>query len=433
MPDPQPSAAPSVHHQESLLANRTFVRFWCARVLSVFAFQVIGVAVGWRVYDVTGSAYALGFIGLAQYLPLISLMLVVGIVIDRNDRRRIVAGVQAGGALALAVFVAATLAGRSDVVDIFALVVAIGVVRAFEHPGNASLLPAVVSASALPRALALSTSAIQTASIVGPALGGILYAVNPLAPFVFALVCYATGSVLVAGLKTQTHALSREPVTAELVFSGFRFIFSRPVILGATSLDMVAVLLGGAVALLPIYAKDILQTGPWGLGLLRASPAVGALIMSLVLTRFAMRRRVGLKMFGAVIVFGLGTIVFALSRDIWLSVAALAVIGAADVVGVVIRSSLVQLNTPDAMRGRVAAVNALFIGTSNQIGEFESGVTAGLFGPVAAAVIGGVGCVLTALLWMRLFPALRRANGFQDAPPPDPDPDIAPPKAVPAT
>lgn len=426
---PPPAAKPAA---PSLLANRTFVRFWFARVLSVFAFQVIGVAVGWRVYDVTGSAYALGFVGLAQYLPLIALMLVVGVVIDRNDRRRIVSGVQALGALALALFIAAALAGRSDVADIFILVVAIGVVRAFEHPANAALLPAVVSAGELPRAIAMSTSAIQTASIVGPALGGILYAVNPLAPFIFAGFCYATGSVLVAGLKTRTHVLSREPLTVELVFSGFRFIFSRPVILGATTLDMVAVLLGGAVALLPIYAKDILQTGPWGLGLLRASPAIGALIMSLVLTRFPIRRRVGMKMFGAVIVFGLGTIVFAISRDIALSIAALATIGAADVVGVVIRSSLVQLNTPDAMRGRVAAVNALFIGTSNQIGEFESGITAGLFGPVAAAVIGGVGCVLTALVWMRLFPDLRRAETFQDSPPEPVPAEAVAPKASPA-
>jgi MFS family permease len=400
-----------------LLANRTFVRFWFARVLSVFAFQVIGVAVGWRVYDLTGSAYALGFVGLAQYVPLVLLMLVVGIVIDRYDRRRIVAAVQAFGALALIAFVAAALLGRTGVADIFVLVVAIGTVRAFEHPGNAALLPGVVGDAQLPRALALSTSAIQTATIVGPALGGFLYAVNAMAPFVFAFLCYASASLLVAGLKTRTHVLSREPVTVELVFSGFRFIFSRPVILGATTLDMVAVLLGGAVALLPIYAKDILMTGPWGLGLLRASPAVGALAMSLVLTHFPIRRRVGLKMFGAIIVFGLGTLVFAVSRDLIVSIAALALLGAADVVGVVIRSSLVQLNTPDAMRGRVAAVNALFIGTSNQIGEFESGITAGLFGPVAAAVIGGVGCVLTAFVWMRLFPELRRAQTFQDRAP----------------
>jgi MFS family permease len=413
---PAPSAGadrPAPPTARDLLTNRTFIRFWCARVLSVFAFQVIGVAVGWRVYDVTGSAYALGFVGLAQYLPLISLMLVVGVIIDRNDRRRIVALAQALGAAALALFVLATLAGRSSVVDIFILVVAIGVVRAFEHPANASLLPAVVGEAALPRAVAMSTSAIQTASIVGPALGGFLYAVHPLAPFGFAFACYAAGSLLVVGLKTRTHALSREPVTLTLVFSGFRFIFSRPVILGATTLDMVGVLLGGAVALLPIYAKDILMTGPWGLGLLRAAPAVGALAMSLVLTRFPIHRGVGLKMFAAVVAFGLGTVAFALSRDVVLSFAALAFTGAADVVGVVIRSSLVQLNTPDAMRGRVAAVNALFIGTSNQIGEFESGITAGLFGPVAAAVIGGVGCVVTALVWMRLFPALRHAETFQ--------------------
>jgi MFS family permease len=396
----------------SLFANRTFLKFWLSRVLSVLSFQMVGVAVGWRIYDLTGSAYQLGFVGLAQYLPLVSLMLVVGLVIDRVDRRRLVATVQGAGAVALLLFLIAMGLGRTSAVDIFVLVAAIGVVRAFEHPGNTSLLPAVVSAEDLPRAVATTTTAIQTASIIGPALGGIFYGFGAAVPFVAACLCYAVGSTLVGSLKTETHAISRAPVTLETVFSGFRFIFSKPVILGATTLDMVAVLLGGAVALLPIYARDILQVGPWGLGILRSSPAIGAIGMSIVLARHPIRSGVGLKMFASVIAFGVATVLFAVSHNVFLSVAALAMTGMADVVGVVIRTSLVQLNTPDDMRGRVAAVNALFIGTSNQVGEFESGLTAGLFGPVAAAALGGIGCIVTALVWMRLFPALRKAETF---------------------
>jgi hypothetical protein len=274
----------------------------------------------------------------------------------------------------------------------------------------AALLPAVVPAGVLPRALAVSSSAMQTATIVGPSVGGLLYAVGTTVPFALSAGCFLGACSLMLLMRLERPALRREPATLRSVFSGIAFIRSRPMILGAISLDMFAVLLGGATALLPIYAHDILQTGPWGLGLLRAAPAVGALTMSLVLTRVPLRRAVGLKMFAAVIVFGAATVVFSASASLVLSLAALAVLGAADNVSVVIRSSLVQLLTPDEMRGRVSAVNSLFVGTSNQLGEFESGMVAGLLGAVPAGIIGGLGTVAVALLWMRLFPALRKAQ-----------------------
>ena len=270
----------------------------------------------------------------------------------------------------------------------------------------------IVSPLQLPRALALSASAIQTATIIGPALGGLLYIIGPGSAYLFVALFYGLASILVSRLRILTPSTAREPATLRSVFSGFSFIRSRPIILGAISLDMVAVLLGGATALLPIYARDILHTNAFGLGVLRASPALGALSMSLILARWPLERRVGLKMFAAVAVFGLATIVFGVSSWFALSLPALVVMGAADVVSVVVRSTLVQLGTPDAMRGRVSAVNSMFVGTSNQLGEFESGLTAALFGPVEAVVLGGLGTILVALAWSRLFKSLRDADRF---------------------
>ena len=265
----------------------------------------------------------------------------------------------------------------------------------------------MVGPALLPKALALSASAIQTATILGPAIGGLLYIVGPDAAYGLVACFYAVASVLIGGLAMASVAPKREKSSLASLFSGFSYIRSKPIILGAISLDMVAVLLGGATALLPIYAHDILHIDSVGLGLLRAAPAVGALSTSLLLARWQMTRHVGLKMFGAVTAFGLATIVFGLSTSFAISLAALVAMGAADVVSVVIRSTLVQLETPDAMRGRVSAVNSMFIGTSNQLGEFESGMTAALLGTVPAVVVGGIGTILVALAWSRLFPALR--------------------------
>jgi MFS family permease len=396
--------------RDRLLDHPSFPIFWAARVLSAIAYQMAAVAVGWLVYARTGSAYSLGLVGLFQFLPMVVLTLVVGHVADQYDRRRIAQICQLIEGVTLAVLAFAIYDDWLTVPGVFAAVLVLGAARAFEQPTMAALLPAIVPAGILPRALAISSSAMQTATIIGPSVGGLLYAVGTTAPFAVAAVCFLAAGGMMTFMRLERSVPRREPPTLRSVFSGIAFIRSRPVILGSISLDMFAVLLGGATALLPIYAHDILQTGPWGLGLLRSAPAIGALLMSAVLTRVPLRRAVGRKMFAAVIVFGAATVVFAASTNIALSLAALAVLGAADNVSVVIRSSLVQLLTPDAMRGRVSAVNSLFVGTSNQLGEFESGMVAGLLGAVPAGILGGVGTIVVALLWMRLFPALRKAE-----------------------
>jgi len=392
--------------------NPSFRRFASSRVLSSAAFQATNVGLGWLIYDKTHNAFDLGYVGLCQFLPMVVLTFVVGHVADRFDRRRIGLICQIAEAIDLLVISVGVWMGWLTVGQIFAAVMLLGAAQAFERPTMAALLPSAVSATALPRAIAGSASVQQTAMIVGPSLGGLLYGVAPVAPFLFAAICFAAASVNIIGIRVVAALDRREPVSLKSVFGGVSFIWSRPIILGTISLDLFAVLLGGATALLPIYARDILHAGPWGLGVLRSAPAIGALLMSLVLARYPLSRHVGMKMFYAVAVFGLGTLVFALSTSITLSVAALFVIGAADNISVVIRSSLVQLLTPDSMRGRVNAVNFLFIGTSNQLGEFESGMLAGFVGAVPAAVIGGAGTILVVLVWMRLFPALRQADRF---------------------
>jgi len=395
-----------------LLGQAPFALFWCSRVLSTVAFQIQAVAVGWTIYALTDSAFALGLVGLAQFLPMVALTLVVGQVADRYDRRRVAAICQAIEALTATTLTIGTLGGWLDRDGILALLVVVGAARAFEGPTMAALVPGLVPRSALQRATAWSASANQTAQIVGPAIGGLLYAAGATAAFATAAAMFLLAALCASLIRIVAATRPREPVTLASIFSGIVFIRLRPVLLGVISLDLFAVLLGGATALLPIYARDILGTGPWGLGLLRAAPAVGALAMSVVLGRNPMERRVGPTLFAAVITFGLATVLFGLSTDLRLSLAALALLGAADVVSVVIRFALVQLQTPDEMRGRVSAVNYLFVGTSNQLGEFESGLTAALFGAVPAVLIGGIGTVLVALAWMRLFPQLRRIHSL---------------------
>jgi MFS family permease len=392
--------------------NPSFRRFASSRILSSAAFQATNVGIGWLIYDKTHNAFNLGLIGLCQFLPMVVLTFLVGHVADRFDRRRIGLACQILEAIDLLVIAIGVWMDWLTVGQIFAGVAFLGAAQAFERPTMAALLPSAVSTTVLPQAIAASASVGQTAMILGPSLGGLLYGVAPIAPFLFAACCFAVASLNVVRIRIIEMPIKREPVSLKSVFSGVSFIWSRPIILGTISLDLFAVLLGGATALLPIYARDILHAGPWGLGVLRSAPAVGALLMSLVLARYPLNRRVGMKMFHAVAVFGLGTLVFALSTSIALSMIALFVIGAADNVSVVVRSSLVQLLTPDSMRGRVNAVNFLFIGTSNQFGEFESGMLAGFVGAVPAAVIGGAGTILVVLIWMGLFPALRKADRF---------------------
>jgi len=394
---------------EPAAERRAFGLFLIARVLTSLSFQMAGVAIGWLIYARTGSAYNLGLVGLAQFLPMVALTFVVGPVADRVDRRRIVAACEIVNVATLVLLAVGAARDWLSAPLIFAAVALLGAARAFEHPSMSALLPGVVGETALPRAVAYSSSAMQTATIIGPALGGLLYAFGAPVPLGLAAAMSAAAGTAILAVPMERRPPSKEPVTLASVFSGLSFIWRRPVILGAISLDLFAVLLGGVTALLPIYAHDILETGSFGLGLLRSAPAVGAVAMSVFVGRIV-GAKVGAAMFVSVVVFGLAILVFALSRNVILSLAALAVTGAADNVSVVIRQSLVQLGTPDEMRGRVSAVNSLFIGTSNQLGEFESGMVAGLLGPVAAGVIGGAGTIVVALLWMRLFPDLRRQD-----------------------
>jgi MFS family permease len=400
--------------EPSLIRQINFVLFWLARVLSTSCFQIVSVVIGWQIYALTNSTFDLGLVGLCQFLPMVLLTIPAGHIADRFDRRVVVRTCQLIEGLTGAALALASHFGMINPHVIFAAAAVIGACRTFEAPTVSALLPMVVNSSILPKALALSASAIQTATIIGPALGGLLYIAGPGAAYIFIAIFYLLAGTLVSALRIVVPPAAREPPTLKSVFSGFGFIKSRPIILGAISLDMVAVLLGGATALLPVYARDILHTNSFGLGMLRASPAVGALLMSLVLTRWPMKTRVGLKMFAAVATFGVATMVFGVSSWFPLSMAALIVMGSADVVSVVVRSTLVQLGTPDGMRGRVSAVNSMFIGTSNQLGEFESGMTAWLLGTVPAVILGGAGTVLVALVWSHLFPPLRDADTFPD-------------------
>ena len=392
-----------------LLSFRAFMAFWYARVAGTIANQMMMVAVGWQMYELTGSAWDLGLVGLFQFTPSLVLALAAGHFIDRHHRGRILAAclaVQAGVALALAASAHGHWASREW---LLAMSIVLGSVKAFQMPSQQALAPLLVPPEVLPRALAFSSAGMQAATIVGPALGGFIYAAG--APVVYA-VCAAlfllAAGILLLGVRYRHQPPAREPVTLATLFAGVSFIRSRPAVLGAISLDLFAVLLGGATALLPMFAKDVLHVGPWGLGLLRAAPAVGALATAVVLARWPITRRVGRVMFGAVALYGVATLVFGLSRNFELSWLALLVSGAADMVSVVIRQTLVQLATPDEMRGRVSAVNSVFIGASNQLGEFESGATAAWLGPVASVVWGGVGTVGVVLLWVLLFPTLAR-------------------------
>src|ERR1700690_2518933 len=401
-----PDLIPSVFH------HKPFKLFLCARAATFMAFQMLAVAVGGQIYALTGSAIYLGLVGLAQFMPMFLLTLVVGHVADRYDRRRIASICQTVEGLAAGVLALGSFSGWQSKWSILIIIFIVVGGRAFEGPSLQALLPGLVPIKLFPRAAAWSTSAMQTATIVGPALGGFLYVAGPAVVYAAAGVLFMAASVFIALIRIERVPSKHEPVSIHSLFAGISFIRSRKEILGAISLDLFAVLLGGATALLPIYARDILVTGPWGLGLLRSAPAVGALTMSVFLARHPLRRRVGRSMFIAVAVFGTATIIFALSTSFILSLISLVVLGASDVISVVIRHSLVQIETPDEMRGRVSAVNSMFIGTSNQLGEFESGITASLFGVVPAVLIGGICTIIIVIIWMRIFPQLARINSL---------------------
>lgn len=388
-------------------APGSFTRFLFARAAATLAYQMAGVAIGWQMYDLTGSAFALGLVGLVQFIPSLLLALYVGHAADRYERRTIVALAQSAEALALFALAAFSILLQIDRNSILVLVFMLGIARAFEYTTFQTLLPSLVPQEALPAAIARNASVRQAAVITGPVLGGFLYIAGPGVVYFTGGCLFLLAAALIARLRPQQRSASaREPATLTSLFAGIAYIRSQPVLLGAISLDLFAVLLGGATALLPIFARDILAVGPWGLGILRAAPATGALAASLYLARKPLNRHVGRIMFASVAGFGLATIVFALSTSIVLSCLALAVLGWTDMISVVIRASLVQLETPDEMRGRVSAVNAVFIGTSNEFGEFESGLTAAWFGVVPAALLGGVGTLAVVALWMYFFPQL---------------------------
>jgi len=399
---PEPGSA------RALLAQGDFRRFWASRIAGTAAGQMLMVALGWQMYALTGSAWDLGLVGLVQFAPALLLALPAGHHVDGSNRQRVllaVLGVQCAVAACLAWASWQGWMGRSA---LLAASLALGALRTWQMPASQALLPQLVPREQLPRALALSSAALQGAIIAGPALGGLVYAGGAQAVYGLSALCFAAAGLCVAGIRSRPAATQREPLSWATLLAGLHFIRTRPVVLGAVSLDLFAVLLGGATALLPLFARDLLHTEAWGLGLLRSAPAVGALLMSLVLVRWPVQRRSGAWLLGAVAVYGLTMVVFGLSTSLWLSMAALAASGAADMVSVVIRQSLVQLATPDDMRGRVSAVNSVFIGASNQLGEFESGATAAWLGPVASVVSGGVGTMMVVLLWAGLFPALAR-------------------------
>ncbi|MGB9172887.1 MAG: MFS transporter, partial [Bradyrhizobium sp.] len=378
-----------------------------------FASQIGAVAIGWQIYDLTGSAFDLGMVGLVQFLPTALLVFVAGHTADKFERKRVVQLCQLAEAATALFLCWGSYGGWLTGVHIYIATFVLGMAGAFESPTIAAMLPLIAPQGSLQRATALSSAAAQVATITGPALGGIAYAFAPGLPYGLMLVFWLFSAVLTGGIKVRETEAAKDAATADDVFAGVRFIRNNSAILGTISLDLFAVLFGGVTALLPIYARDILMAGPFGLGILRAAPAVGALMMTTILARHAIDRRVGMRMFQAVIVFGVATIVFALSHWMWLSVLALAVLGAADTVSVVIRFSLVQLSTPNEMRGRVGAVNFLFINASNYLGQFESGVAAALLGTVASAVLGGVATVAIALMWMKLFPKLREVERLE--------------------
>jgi MFS family permease len=398
-----------------LSAHRAFALYWCARTATAGAYQMQAVAIGWQIYELTGSALDLGLVGLVQFVPIVVLAPLIGQAADHFDRRALARTCQIVKAVVAAVLALATLNGWIGREAILGLLFITGTARAFETPTLHALLPALVPRLLLPRAIAAAATANQTAIICGPALGGLFYAFGATAVYAICTAVFVAASILVSLLpRPPRQPDERQKVSFATLFAGFAYIRRHPFLLGAISLDLFAVLLGGVTALLPIYARDILQTGPWGLGLLRSAPAVGALAISVVLARHGFERHIGAALFGSVALFGAAAVAFALSTSLALSLAALAVYGAADATSVVIRHSLVQTRTPNDMLGRVMAVNSMFTGTSGTLGEFRAGAVAAWLGVVYAVLIGGAGVLAVTLAWMWLFPVLRSIRSLQE-------------------
>lgn len=396
--------------EANALRHRPFVFYWLATGAAAFAVQIMSVAVGWQIYDITRNPLHLGYVGLAQFLPPLLLVLVTGLAADRFSRRFIMAaclGVEALCALGLVVF---TLSHPTGVTPVFAILVVLGIARAFMNPAADALAPNLVPKAAIAHAISLNSMIWQIGNIVGPVFGGLLYGISGVVAYGTALLLVGTAGILVlliGRVPQQDHA---QETSLSTLFAGFHFIKKEKIVLGAISLDLFAVLLGGAVALMPIFARDILDVGPLGLGLLRAAPGIGAVVMALYLARFGIKDHAGIVLFVFVAGFGFFTVVFGLSTWVPLSIAALLMMGACDMISVYVRETLLQLWTPDDVRGRVNAVNRVFIGASNELGEFRAGVVAAWIGAVAAVVIGGAGTMGVAFFWSRWFPELRTAR-----------------------
>jgi MFS family permease len=393
-----------------------FVLFEIARFLIVSAVEMQAVAVGWQVYEITHRALDLGLVGLAQFLPGILLFLASGHASDRFDRRKVLGICYAGYAVCSGLLLLLAEQGAHAVRPIYLVLILLGVVRSFNGTASRSILPQLVPEEHFPNAVAWNATTFQAATILGPSIGGILYAAfhGPSIVYAVATLTSLGATFSTFGIKTRPLARRREPTTMKTVFAGLNFIWRQKLILGAISLDLFAVLLGGAVALLPVYAREILHTGPWGLGLLRTAPGVGAALMAVALAHRPLRAGAGTALLWSVAGFGIFTIAFGLSHSLTLSLIALVLLGASDMISVIIRATLTQLRTPDEMRGRVTAVDMVFIGTSNEFGQFESGVTAQWFGTVPAVVLGGVGTLLVIGLWAWMFPQLRRAGPLSE-------------------
>ncbi|MBB4443131.1 MULTISPECIES: MFS transporter [Rhizobium] len=395
--------------------HSSYTRFFFARFLLSFSQQIVSVAVGWQMYDQTGSAIYLGLIGLVQFLPSLLLILVTGSVADRYNRRAIAALCSLVSALCTLALLVMTLMGSFTPLPVFAVLLIFGIERAFMSPAVQSLAPNLVPEEALSNAIAWNSSSWQLAAITGPVLGGLLYGVSAPTAYTVAVIFSVLGAALLYMIPKPVQKTTGETKSWAMILGGFSFIRAEKVVLGAISLDLFAVLLGGATALMPIFARDILTLGPWGLGLLRAAPGLGAIVMAILLAAYPLRHRAGIYMFIGVALFGIGTIIFGVSTNTEVSIAALALMGAADMVSVYVRESLIALWTPDQLRGRVNAVNMVFVGASNELGEFRAGTMAALFGAVPAVVIGGIGTLVVAAIWASSFPKLRQIDTL-DAP-----------------
>ncbi len=387
-----------------------YQRYWFSRFFNTFAAQIVSVAVAWQIYDISRDPFHLGLVGLSQFLPALVLVLVTGAVADRFGRRLIMAVtdlIEAGCVLAILYL---TISGTNTVWPFFPILIVFGIGRAFNAPATSALIGNLVPEKDFANAIAWNSSAWQVASIVGPVAGGLLYGISPETAYISGVILLIGSAMLAMIIPTPDKRGKRERVNMDTLFAGFRYIYKEKVVLGAISLDLFAVLMGGAVALLPVYARDILQLGPWGLGLLRAGPGIGAVLMALWLTGRPIKDKAGLIMLVFVGFFGFFTIVFGASTIVWLSILALVFLGAADMVSVYIRETLIQLWTPNELRGRVNAVNMVFVGASNELGEFRAGTMAAFIGAVPAVVLGGIGAIGVAFLWGMLFPQLLRAR-----------------------